>query len=107
MDGKKALILIAMFTSPFAQAKTVCRVSVDGQRAAFAGTLTDGSAAFTSGSLTVLAQRVPGKPNRIQFTLAKSDSTKGAYVIAAFRDGRLLARPTINGQQLSLSCLQK
>lgn len=102
---KRALLTLTILMSLPLQAKTICRVSIEGKSAKLAESPVDGGLAFSAGDTTVVAQTVPEKPNRIRFTVF--GPTKAAYVVAAFRDDRLHIRPEINGQQMSLSCLRK
>jgi hypothetical protein len=102
---KNALIALSFMISLPLQAKTVCRVNVDGKTATQVESPVAGALAFSNDETTVIAQPVEGKPNRMQFTFLRP--TKAAYVVAAFRGERLQAAPEINGQQMSVSCLRK
>ena len=102
---KRVLLTLTVMMSLPLQAKTLCRVSIDGKPLAPVQSPVAGGLAFSAGDTTVIAESVPEKPNRLRFTVF--GPAKAAYVVAAFRDERLQIRPEINGQQMALSCLRK
>lgn len=104
---KSAFLAITFLASLSTQAQVVCRVRVEGKTAVQVESEVSGALQFNEADLTVIAQPVPGKPNRMQFTFLNQLPTKAAYVIAAFRGPRLQVKPRINGQQMSVSCLRK
>lgn len=57
--------------------------------------------------MTVIAEPVQGRDDRMRFFWHNLESNRSGYVIAAFRNGKLNASPRINDQQLSLTCIQK
>jgi|GEM_PF-6504750 len=107
MNLKSALIAVTFLISLPLQAKTVCRVKMDGKTATQVESPVAGALAFAMENTTVIVQNVADKPNRMQFTFLLERPTKAAYVIAAFRGERLKVDPEINGQQMSVSCLRK
>ena len=108
---KTAILAVTFLASLSAQAKAPgkisCQILIDGKRAVrVAGQ--KGLVAFAREGATVVVQKVPDKPNRLQFTILGERQTKAAYVVAAFRsDDRLSIQPEINGQQMSVLCLRK
>ncbi len=102
---KQALVALSVLISLPLQAKTLCRVSIEGQVAKKVESPPDGKLAFRASNTTVTLEHVVGFPNRLKFTFL--GQTKAAYVVAAFHGDQLRVNPEINGQQMALSCLRK
>ncbi len=104
---KSAILAITFLASFSAQSQVLCRIRVEGKTAVQVESEISGALQFSETDLMVIAQPVPGKPNRMKFTFLNQRPTKPAYVIAAFHGSRLQVKPRINGQQMSVSCLRK
>lgn len=104
--GVLLLALFAAMTEAQADTAIDCNVRVNGEPAVQVESGEEGTSAYKQGSLTVLARNKNSKRMQIYF-VDDVRPTKAAYVIAAIREGRTQVAPEINGQQMSISCIQK
>ncbi len=83
-----------------------CAIFINGKNIRQVESSDASSLTFRDANYEIHAFTQSENSRRVKVTI-QSPSTKGAYLIGAFRDGRLQMNPEIYGQQLSISCIQK
>lgn len=84
-----------------------CAIFINGKNIRQVESSDSSTLTFRDGNYEIYARPQAENSRRVKVTIQSTGSTKGAYLIGAFRNGKLRMSPEIYGQQMSVSCIQK